>query len=145
MCIRDRRRVHGVPQAMKSDLLGHCLGLDRPEDFPPSRYAFTETEEPEILLAIRAPGLSLPPAPEALGEWLDTADWQGKPSRIDPSPGYRWPAIDQVAAASREESVGARQALSFAPLPPLVPQATQAGAAEKELSEQERIKEMEKK
>lgn len=119
-----------VPQAMKSDLLGHCLGLDRPEDFPPSRYAFTETEEPEILLAIRAPGLSLPPAPEALGEWLDTADWQGKPSRIDPSPGYRWPAIDQVAAASREKTVGARQALPFAPLPPLVPQATQAGAAE---------------
>ena len=119
-----------VPLAIKSELLGHCLGLDRAEDFPPSRYAFTETEEPEILLAIRAPGLSLPPAPDALGEWLETADWQGKPSRIDRSPGYRWPAIDQVAAASRDEAGYILKDLAFAKLPPLVPQPTPAGAAQ---------------
>ncbi len=84
-----------VPGAM----LAHCLGLDRADDFPPSRYAFTDAEEPEILLAIRAPGLGNLPAD--LPDWLAGADWQGQPTRIDPAPGYRWPAVDQAAAASR--------------------------------------------
>jgi SagB-type dehydrogenase family enzyme len=118
-----------VPLVATAEALKHCLGLDRPEDFPPSRYAFTETEEPEILLAIRAPGLAMPPSAEALAAWLDSADWQGKPTRIDPSPGYRWPAIDQVAAASREV-VSASEAIDFAPLPPLVPHPTTTGAAQ---------------
>jgi SagB-type dehydrogenase family enzyme len=118
-----------VPLAVASETLGHCLGLDRPEDFPPSRYAFTETEEPEILLAIRAPGLAAPPAGEALAAWLSDAAWQGKPSRIDPSPGYRWPAIDQVAAASRS-GVIAPEAKNFAALPPLGPHPTSVGATE---------------
>jgi len=118
-----------VPLSINGKALGHCLGLDRPDDFPPSRYAFTETEEPEILLAIRAPGLNTPPAGEALAAWLNSANWQGKPSRIDSSPGYRWPAIDQVAAASRE-TVSAPDAVAFAQLPPLSPHPTAAGAAE---------------
>ncbi|PKO39069.1 MAG: hypothetical protein CVU31_17870 [Betaproteobacteria bacterium HGW-Betaproteobacteria-4] len=118
-----------VPMVATAEALKHCLGLDRPDDFPPSRYAFTETEEPEILLAIRAPGLNTPPSAEALAAWLDAADWQGKPTRIDPSPGYRWPAIDQVAAASRE-ALSAQEATDFAPLPPLVPHPTTTGAAQ---------------
>lgn len=118
-----------VPLGAMAEALKHCLGLDRPDDFPPSRYAFTETEEPEILLAIRAPGLGAPPSAEALAAWLDSADWQGKPTRIDPSPGYRWPAIDQVAAASHE-SVSAPEAIDFPPLPPLVPHPTTTGAAQ---------------
>ncbi|MBU1364183.1 MAG: nitroreductase family protein [Gammaproteobacteria bacterium] len=118
-----------VPLVATAEALKHCLGLDRPDDFPPSRYAFTEAEEPEILLAIRAPGLSTPPSAEALAAWLDAADWQGKPTRIDPSPGYRWPAIDQVAAASRE-ALSAPEAIDFAPLPPLVPHPTTTGAAQ---------------
>lgn len=118
-----------VPLGATAGALSHCLGLDRPDDFPPSRYAFTETEEPEILLAIRAPGLSTPPSAEALAAWLDASDWQGKPTRIDPSPGYRWPAIDQVAAASRE-AINAPAAFDFAPLPPLVPHPTTTGAAQ---------------
>ena len=94
-----------VPLAIGGEALRHCLGLDRTDDFPPSRYAFTELEEPEILLALRGPGLAAPPGSAALAGWLNTAHWQGKPSRIDPSPGYRWPAIDQVATASREISI----------------------------------------
>jgi SagB-type dehydrogenase family enzyme len=90
-----------VPLAGHADHLRHLLGLDREADFPTSRYAFTENEEPEILLTIRAPNLTEPPTIEQLCAWLDSAEWQGKPSRIDPSPGYRWPAIDQVANASR--------------------------------------------
>ena len=118
-----------VPIGATAEALKHCLGLDRPDDFPPSRYAFTETEEPEILLAIRAPGLAMPPSAEALAAWLDGAAWQGKPTRIDPSPGYRWPAIDQVAAASRE-ALSAPESFDFAPLPPLVPHPTTTGAAQ---------------
>jgi SagB-type dehydrogenase family enzyme len=116
------------PLSIGSESLGHCLGLDRTDDFPPSRYAFTESEEPEILLAIRAPSLSLPPTAEVLATWLGSANWQGAPSRIDASPGYRWPAIDQVAAASRE-IVGASPVMNFAPLPSLAPHPTHDGAA----------------
>uniref|UniRef100_Q47G60 Nitroreductase domain-containing protein n=1 Tax=Dechloromonas aromatica (strain RCB) TaxID=159087 RepID=Q47G60_DECAR len=119
-----------VPLAIDGKTLGHNLGLDRADDFPSSRYAFTETEEPELLLAIRAPGLSMPPTAELLVEWLNAADWQGKPSRIDPSPGYRWPAIDQVAAASREGMVRAQGSMGFAPLPPLGPHPNPVGAAQ---------------
>jgi SagB-type dehydrogenase family enzyme len=118
-----------APLGTTAEALKHCLGLDRPDDFPPSRYAFTETEEPEILLAIRAPGLPLPPSAEALAAWLDNADWQGKPTRIDPSPGYRWPAIDHVAAASRE-AASTPKAIDFPPLPPLDPHLTTTGAAQ---------------
>jgi SagB-type dehydrogenase family enzyme len=114
-----------VPVNIASATLRHCLGLDRPGDFPSSRYAFTEQEEPEIMLALRGPGLHSPPD---LADWLGTAKWQGKPSRIDASPGYRWPAIDQVAAASRE--VCASPSLpTFAALPPLPRLATTASAA----------------
>ena len=107
-----------VPLAIDGNLLARCLGLERPDDFPLSRYSFTEAEEPEILIAVRGPGLNpLPPA-EALESWLNDATWQGKPSRIDPSPGYRWPAIDQVAHASRA-TARAPVHSRFAPNPPL--------------------------
>ena len=116
-----------VPVAADGKQLAHCLGLDRADDFPPSRYNFTEVEEPEILLALRGPGLNAPPTAQALGELLSRADWQGKPSSIDAAPGYRWPAIDQVAAASR--AAGISEAVSLAPLPALVPHPTTAGTA----------------
>lgn len=115
--------------AVSGSRLAHCLGLDRADDFPPLRYAFTETEEPEILLAVRAPGLIAVPAGAMLGQWLAGADWQGKPSRIDPSPGYRWPVIDQAAAASGE-TTSPPAAPCFAALPPLASHPTTAGAAQ---------------
>ena len=74
--------------------LARLLGLDRPADFPPSRFSFTEAEEPEVLLAIEAPGLQAVPADPAT--WLADAFWQGMPSQVDPAPGYRWPVIAQV-------------------------------------------------
>ncbi len=106
-----------VPGAM----LGRLLGLERAEDFPPSRYAFTENEEAEILLAVEGPGLHPLPAPAALLEWLLAADWRGKPTRIDPAPGYRWPLIDQAAQASRlaAESDAPARPPRFPDYPPL--------------------------
>jgi SagB-type dehydrogenase family enzyme len=117
------------PLKIVSDDLGHLLGLDRPEDFPPSRLAFAENEEAEILLAIHAPGLGAMPSSEQLRQRLDGVVWQGQPSRIDPSPGYRWPVVDQAAAFSRFRSSHAEPP-EFPPLPPLAPHPTATGAAQ---------------
>lgn len=113
--------------AVPGDTLARLFGLDRPDDFPSSRYAYTEAEEPEILLAIRAPGLTAPPA--APGDWLAAANWQGTPSQIDPSPGYRWPIIDQAATASRPLAASSAT-LRFPALPALPGHPATAGAAQ---------------
>ena len=127
-------RVEVIP--LPGQPLAQLLGIDRPDDFPPSRYAFTELEEPEILLALRAPGIDQ--APPDFSKWLDSAKWQGQPSRIDPSPGYRWPVVDKAAAASRPgletpESGfqrSTRKKAEICKLPPLAPHPTTAGAAQ---------------
>ena len=116
------------PLAVDAVVLQHSLGLDRPEDFPPSRYAFTEHEEPEILVALRAPGLLAPPDGDGLSDWLRDACWHGTPSRIDAAPGYRWPVIDQVASASRAQR-STEEKVAFSPLPPLAPPHDPLGAA----------------
>ena len=125
------------PLAVAGDDLAHLLGLDRADDFPPGRFAFTEAEEPEILLALHAPGLGEPPA--ELAGWLDGASWHGQPSTIDASPGYRWPVIGQAAQASRaaptdeaRRSTGKNgQNRNFpSGLPALPPHPTAAGAAQ---------------
>jgi SagB-type dehydrogenase family enzyme len=119
------------PLAVPGDTLGRLLGLDRVDDFPPSRYAFTETEEAEILLTIRAPGLQPMPAPAALLDRLAQGTWHGQPSRIDPSPGYRWPLVDQAAAASRQPvAVAASSAAAWPDWPPLPAHPAMASAAQ---------------
>lgn len=110
--------------------LAHLLGIDRPQDFPPYRYAYTDAEEPEVLLQIHVPGLA--PPPEDLIDWLSCVDWQGTPSAIDPAPGYRWPVIGQIALASRPSarprSTGKSGEISN--WPPRTPPGTAAGAAQ---------------
>lgn len=64
----------------------HHLGLDRTGDF-----AGVEQEEAEVLVVLEA-GAALPP---------DWQHWAGKPGLLDPRPQYRWPVIDEVAAATR--------------------------------------------
>ena len=114
------------PLALSGDGLARLLGLDRPEDFPPSRYAYTEAEEPELLFAIEAPGLGAPPDDPA--RWLATAEWHGQPSQIDPAPGYRWPLIGQAAQASRPTSA-APAAWPWPDYPALPEHPTAQGAA----------------
>ncbi len=89
-----------VPLALPGATLARLLGVDRQADFPPTRFAFTEAEEPEVLLVLRAPGLGPVPL-VSLADRLAKAHWQGSPSCIDPAPGYRWPVVSQAAAASR--------------------------------------------
>lgn len=120
------------PLAIGGDELGGLLGLDRETDFPAGRYAYTEREEAEILLVVDAPGLAAPPPSASLRAHHDGAGWLGRPSRIDPAPGYRWPLVDQAAVASRTpESIP----VSAPPgkldeFPPLPPHPTTAGAAQ---------------
>ena len=120
-----------APLACPGDELAAALGLDRETDFPATRYAYTEREEPEMLLAIRAPGLG--DVATDLPGWLATADWQGQPSQIDPAPGYLWPVIDKTAAASRLlrcTPQNLQKPWGLPDYPPLPAHATPQGAAE---------------
>jgi SagB-type dehydrogenase family enzyme len=87
--------------------LAHWLGLDRAEDFAAGRVAYTEREEAEILLSL-LPG-------EADIDWLErtgtTAEWHGSASAIDRHPMYRWPIIDEIAAASRHAKQSSQAAV----------------------------------
>lgn len=120
-----------APLTLPSATLARLLGLDREADFPSGRLSFTEDEEPEIMLAIRASGLQAPPAGPALIDWLAPASWYGSPSAIDPSPGYRWPIVDKAAHFSRRPA-DALPALhpNFPALPPLPAHPTAGSAAQ---------------
>lgn len=78
------------------EALARLLGLDRQEDFSAGRRDDVEREEPELLLALwgdAGTGAALPA--RAAG-----ARWHGRASAIDRHPMYRWPIIDEVAAAT---------------------------------------------
>ncbi|ANX02794.1 nitroreductase family protein [Immundisolibacter cernigliae] len=88
-------QVEAVP-GLPSAALAQLLGLDRHADFTAGRRDDVEREEPELLLALRGDagaGAALPARAEG-------ARWHGRASTIDPHPMYRWPIIDEVAAAT---------------------------------------------
>ncbi|WP_428422293.1 nitroreductase [Methylibium sp.] len=74
--------------------LAALLGLDREADF-----GGAEAEEPELLVQL---GPVVPEPPALPRGWTTTAQWQGRANRLDARPMYRWPVIDEVAAATRE-------------------------------------------
>lgn len=79
------------------------LGLDRIDDYPVRRHAFTEREEPEVVLSV---GLGQqPPAlePGFVRAAARSARWHGIASTIDAHPMYRWPVIGEVAALTRRD------------------------------------------
>ena len=99
--------------------LATLLGLDRTGDFPPSRRGDTESEEAEVLLALSCGGEAPAPAsPADLLEWASNAQWHGRASLIDAHAIYRWPAIHEVAGATRRADGMAAAAW---PLPALNP------------------------
>ncbi len=71
--------------------LAHCLGTDRADDF-----AGVESEEAEVIVALHAPEAGPVPMPP-----LHWDEWSGLPALLDPKPMYRWPVIEEVAAATR--------------------------------------------
>jgi len=83
------RVVPDVPHAE----LAALLGLDRDADF-----GRAEREEPELLIQL---GVALPGATTLPPAWPEATTWHGQASRLDAHPMYRWPVIDEVAAATR--------------------------------------------
>ncbi len=94
-------QVEAVP-GLPSATLARLLGLDRHADFSAGRRDDVEREEPELLLVLRTDPAA--PAVAGLGEALSAraqgARWHGRASAIDRHPMYRWPIIDEVAAAT---------------------------------------------
>lgn len=103
--------------------LAQLTGIDRLEEFPARRQPETECEEAEILLAVGLDGQHPKPLEaEALRALATQAQWQGTASSIDPYPMYRWPAVTDVAQASRSEDQPYRDTPQPAPeLPPPYP------------------------
>lgn len=89
--------------------LATMLGLDRDTDFENA-----EREEPDLLVEVlttEAARKKSPAAPPTAREW------SGQANRLDPHPMYRWPVIDEVAAASRQESTVPNIVSITSPLP----------------------------
>lgn len=114
-------------QARLAQGLGHAqlaalLGLDREADF-----GSAEREEPDLLVQV-VPGTSdgLPTLPAAAQQ----DSWRGQANRLDPHPMYRWPVIDEVAAASRASAMPQEAETQSACAPtPLVALPAQASCA----------------
>ena len=124
-----------VPLASRRTL-GHCLGLDRPDDFPPSRYAFTETRRAGNPARHARARPECAAAATLLAPGWHGADWQGKPtaSTHHPAtagrPSIRWlpPAASRVTArGSPATSRRCRRSRRIRPLP--APPKSSASAA----------------
>ncbi|WP_199917004.1 SagB/ThcOx family dehydrogenase [Parazoarcus communis] len=113
-------------QPVPTACLAHRLGLDRDADFPGSRHPQVEREEAELLLAVGLDGHGPAPATQALQPPADDTLWFGRASQLDPLPRYRWPLIDDVAAATRHRAEGTAPA-TVAVAPPWQPSAQLAG------------------
>jgi SagB-type dehydrogenase family enzyme len=85
------------PVLCSSAQLAALLGLDRDDDF-----GRTEREEPDSLFEL----LPHDAPPRKHNPWHDPMpdQWHGQANRLDPHPMYRWPVLDDVAAATRNKT-----------------------------------------
>lgn len=119
-----------------SDTLRLALGLDREQDFARGRRPETEHEEPEVLLEL-TPDMqdgsrAVLRAPE-LRRLSAEARFFGQASPIDRHPMYSWPAIQEVAIATRWPDVPAHAAEPESPsssLPLILSRSAPTSAAE---------------
>ncbi|MFB8830189.1 SagB/ThcOx family dehydrogenase [Azotobacter sp. CWF10] len=101
-----------------SDTLARLAGIDRLAEFPARKRAETEREEAEILLAASfSAAAPVPLQSAALQALAEHSTWHGVASTIDRHPMYSWPAIAQVAAASRREDRVAQPAAALKAAP----------------------------
>lgn len=118
---------------LPSALVGQLLGLDRARDFPDG---LPEREEPELMLRLElAPGAERRPAAGELGQLaqrLAQGGFLGSATRVDPRPMYAWPAIDEVARATRaqQERAAVGRAIELATRPPRTEGPPAGGARE---------------
>jgi SagB-type dehydrogenase family enzyme len=82
------------------ETLHRALGLDRLSDFSAGR-PHTELEEPEVLVELESAERHAGVDPAELGRWTTSAVFFGRASLIDPHPMYSWPAMQEVAVATR--------------------------------------------
>lgn len=108
---------------ISTETLGQWLGMDRATDFPALRYPETEREEAELLLNVSFNSNTASTAAPAITPF----DWQGIASTIDAHPMYRWPAIEDVAIATRHKSDNMMPEITL-------PAASSANSAEKTIS-----------
>ena len=88
---------------LATDTLAQILGLDREVDFPARRFVETEREEAEILLTVTFDGSATESASKLSQPIMPTV-WHGIASTIDRHPMYRWPVIEEVAVATRQQA-----------------------------------------
>jgi SagB-type dehydrogenase family enzyme len=88
---------------LATDTLAQILGLNREADSPARRFVETEREEAEILLTVSFDGSTTESATNLSQPIMPTV-WHGDASTIDAHPMYRWPVIEEVAAATRQQA-----------------------------------------
>ena len=112
--------VSEQPQIGNATLARLC-GIDRSAEFPASLYPETEREEAELMLKVGAGDTATGALNAAELQALSAAaQWYGSASGIDRHPMYRWPLIEEVAAATRQGDS------AVSPAPTFLPVATQA-------------------
>ncbi|GAO35445.1 nitroreductase [Sulfuricella sp. T08] len=89
-------------EAVNSRELSEWLGLDRNSDFDKA-----EREEADLLLEVMLQPMARSQHDPACLDILENGRWAGKANVLDPHPMYRWPVIDEIATATRKESVSA--------------------------------------
>ena len=89
--------------------LSALLGIDRDEDFPDA-----EREEPECLAVVTAgdPRACIAASPRGLVDAARRATWRGTANRLSPTR-VEWPAIDDVARATRYPGMAREPGLEF--------------------------------
>lgn len=114
-----------APAPIETSALARLCGLDRLADFPGGKRSRpdTEGEEAEALYAFDISG-NLPTFDST--PWLDalkeeSARWSGPASTIDAHPFYRWPVINEVIAATRDENAWGKPSTRVEPAPGIYP------------------------
>lgn len=98
--------------------LGSLLGLDRDQDF-----GSCEREEPDVLLAITPGAVWHQSESPTVAQTVPRpvfGPWSGQANRLDPHPMYRWPVIDEVAAATASQGIVASASPSWPRYPDLL-------------------------
>ena len=115
-----------VVESCDDATLARLLGLDRDEDF-----SGVERETPDLLMTLIPTATPSRSQREAAARAVPApaqSDWRGRANRLDPHPMYRWPVIDEVAAATvalpRKKSTSVE--ISYRRYPQLQPAGTAA-------------------
>ncbi len=99
-----------VVQGLGDDVLCALLGLDRAADFGDA-----EREAPDCLVELLPDPAARFDATPVLPRWIADGSWRGSANRLDRHPMYRWPIIEDVAAAARRPVLQAQSSVQPAP------------------------------